>query len=83
MVGNLEYRLKRALTFDLTVGSRSNFYNGCRGCFCWVSYGVAIEGRGCLVANLEYRFIRAITFDPTVGSCSNFYSGFQRQFSLG
>jgi len=25
----LEYRLKRAIPFDPTVGSRSNFYRGC------------------------------------------------------
>jgi hypothetical protein len=25
---SLEYRLKRAITFDPTVGSRSNFYRG-------------------------------------------------------
>jgi hypothetical protein len=25
----LEYRLKRAIPFDQTVGSRSNFYRGC------------------------------------------------------
>jgi hypothetical protein len=34
----LEYRLKRAITFDPTVGSRSKFS---RGCFPWGSYGMA------------------------------------------
>jgi len=34
----LEYRLKRAIPFDPTVGSRSNFY---RGCFPVGSYGLA------------------------------------------
>jgi hypothetical protein len=28
----LEYRLKRAITFDPTVGSRTNFYRVSRGC---------------------------------------------------
>jgi hypothetical protein len=34
----LEYRLKRAITFALTVGSHSKFS---RGCFHWGSYGMA------------------------------------------
>jgi hypothetical protein len=33
----LEYRLKRAITFDPTVGSRSKFS---KGCFPWGSYGM-------------------------------------------
>jgi len=34
----LQYRLKRAIPFEPTVGSRSNFY---RGCFLVGSYGIA------------------------------------------
>ena len=34
----LEYRLKRTIPFDPTVGLRSNFY---RGCFLVGSYGLA------------------------------------------
>jgi hypothetical protein len=34
----LQYRLKRAISFDLTVGSRSNVS---KGCFIWGSYGMA------------------------------------------
>ena len=34
----LEYWLKRAITFDLTVGSRSNSY---KGSFAWGRYGIA------------------------------------------
>ena len=34
----LEYRLKRAITFDPTIGSRSKVS---RGCFAWGSYGMA------------------------------------------
>jgi hypothetical protein len=43
----LEYRLKRAITFDPTVGSRSNFSTSCFACG---SYGMATGRRGCLVA---------------------------------
>ena len=53
-----------------------------RGYFPWVSTGIAIKWRGCLVANLEYLLKRAITFDSTIGSLLNFYNGFQRLFSL-
>jgi len=34
----LQYRLKRAIPFEPTVGSRSNFY---RGCFLVGNYGIA------------------------------------------
>jgi hypothetical protein len=34
----LEYRLKRVITFEATVGSRSKFS---RGCFPWGSYGMS------------------------------------------
>jgi hypothetical protein len=34
----LEYRLKKAVTFDPTVGSRSKFS---KGCFPWGSYEMA------------------------------------------
>jgi hypothetical protein len=34
----LEYQLKSTITFDLTVGSRSNFYRVSRGCFHWGTY---------------------------------------------
>jgi len=33
--GELEYRLKTAITFDPTVGSRSNFYKGFQRQFCF------------------------------------------------
>jgi hypothetical protein len=32
----LEYRLKRIITFDATVGSRSNFYRGFQSLFLFV-----------------------------------------------
>jgi hypothetical protein len=42
--GELEYRLKRAITFDPTVGSRSNFYRGFQRLFSlgqvWNRYSV-------------------------------------------
>jgi hypothetical protein len=34
----LEYRLKRTISFDSTVGSRSKFFTGY---FPWVGYGMA------------------------------------------
>jgi len=37
----LEYRLKRALTFDSTVGSCSNFYKGFQRLLSWGSYRMA------------------------------------------
>jgi len=43
---DLEYRQKRAITFDPTVGSSSNFYTGCSPLG---SYGMATRLRGCLV----------------------------------
>jgi hypothetical protein len=79
----LEYGLKRAITFDPTVGLCSNVYRGSKGCFHWASYGIVVQWRGCLVGSLVYRLKRAITFDPIVGSRSNFYRGFQMLFSLG
>jgi hypothetical protein len=35
----LEYHLKRAITFDPTVGSRSKFF---RGCFPWGTYRMVL-----------------------------------------
>jgi hypothetical protein len=78
-----EYWLKRAITFGPTVGSHSKFYRGFQRLFRWVSSGIAVEWRGCLVANLEYRLKRAIKVYPTIGSRLNFYRGFQGLFSVG
>jgi hypothetical protein len=47
--GELEYRLKRAITFDSTVGSLSNFTGVSRSCFPWRTYGMATWWRVCLV----------------------------------
>jgi len=65
----LDGRFARAITFDPTVGSRSNFYWSFRMPFSmeWLSdrYSVIIRsGR----PRLDGRVARAITFDPTVGS---------------
>jgi hypothetical protein len=65
----LEYRLKRSIPFDQTVGSLSNFY---RGCFPWVSMEWLLGDEDVWCVELEYRLKRAIPFDPTVGSLSNF-----------
>jgi hypothetical protein len=76
-----EYRFERAITFDLTVGSPSNFYRSFRKLFflenMWNRYSMRRRSRR---YRLEYRFERAITFDPTVGSPSNFYRSLRKRF---
>jgi len=72
----LEYRLKRALTFDPIVGSRSNFYKVSTSCFSYGSYGVVLVDEVVLSIELEYRLKRAITCDPIIESRSNIYRGF-------
>ena len=79
--GELEYRLKRAITFDSTVGSRSNFTGVSRIFFLSLPMEWLLGDGYVLSTNLEYWLPRAITFDPTVGSRLIFYSGFQRLFS--
>ena len=37
----LEYQLKRSITFDPTVGLPTKFTRVSSGCFPWVSYGIA------------------------------------------
>jgi hypothetical protein len=78
-----EYRFERAITFDPTVGSPSNFYRSFRKLCCleymWNRYSVRWRSRR---YRLEYRFERAITFDSTVGSPLNFYRSFWKPFSL-
>jgi hypothetical protein len=76
----LEYRLKRTIAFDPTVGSRSKFS---RGCFLGVAMEWLLDDEDVWSVELEYRLKRAIDFDPTVGSCKKVYRGFQRLFSLG
>jgi hypothetical protein len=43
----LEYQLQRAIIFVPIVGLRSKFSTRCLP---WGSYGLATQGRGCLVA---------------------------------
>jgi len=70
----LEYRFERAITFDPTVVSPSNFYRSFPKLFfleyMWNRYSLRWRSRR---SRPKYRFERAITFDPTVGSPSNFY----------
>jgi len=77
----LEYRFKRAITFDPTVESAINFYRSFRMLFfveyMWNRYSVRRRSRR---ARPEYRFVRAITFYPTVGSPSNFRRVYGRCF---
>jgi len=65
----LDGRFGRVISFDPTVGSRSNFYWSFRMTFSmeWMRnrYSVMMSsGR----AKLDGRFQRAITFDPTIRS---------------
>ena len=71
----LEYQLKRAITFGPTVGSLSKFY--C--CFQFpeaVFRGVDMEwllgDEDAWSDDLQYRLKRAITFDPTVARAQIF-----------
>ena len=73
----LEYRLKSAITFEPTVGLRSNFYRVFPEA---VFIGVAME---CLLGDedvssviLEYLLKSTVTFDPTVELRTKFYKGF-------
>ena len=65
----LEYRLKRAITFDPNVGSRSKFS---KSCFPWVAMEWLLCDEDVWLSVLQYGLKRAITFDPIVGLRSNF-----------
>jgi len=71
-----------AITFDPTVGSRSNSYWSFRMPFSigWMRNRYLVMMRSGR-ARLEKRFEMAITFDPTVGSRSNSYWSFRMPFS--
>jgi len=77
------WTVRKAITFDSTVGSRSNFYWSFRMPFSmeWISNRSSVMMRSG-PAWLERRFERAITFDRTVGSQSNFYWSFQMPCSM-
>jgi len=70
----LDGRFKIAITFDPTIGSRSNFYWSFRMPFSmqWMRNRYSVMMR-CGRARLDGRFKIAITFDPTIGSRLNFY----------
>jgi len=75
-----DYRFERAITFDPTIRSPSNFYRKPFSLeYMWNRYSVS---RRCRLSRPEYRFERAITFDPNVGSPSNFYRSFRKLFFL-
>jgi len=79
----LDYRFERAITFDPTVGSLSNFYRSFRTLFS-LEYKLNRHSvrRRSSRSRLVYLFERAITFDPTVGCPSNVYRSFRTLFSL-
>jgi len=70
----LDERFVSAITFDPTVGSRSNFYWSFRMPFSmqWMRDRYLVMMRSGR-SRLDGRFEGAITFDPTVGSRPNFY----------
>jgi hypothetical protein len=68
----LEYWLKKAVTFHPTIGSRSNFF---RGCFRWVAMEWLLGDEDVWSVELEYWLKKAVTFHPTVGSRSKFSRG--------
>jgi len=71
------WTVRKAITFDPTVGSRSNFYWSFRMLFCeeWMRDRHSVMMRSGR-AWLDGRFERAITFGPTVESRSKFYWSF-------
>ena len=83
-----DYRLKKFITLDPTVGSGSNFYRSFKRLVSltseWNHHKTSVvSGRARPPTGREYRsWIMPITFDPTVGSCLIFYRSFRRQFSF-
>jgi len=65
----LELRFERAITFDPTIGSRSNFYWSFQMPFSiqWMRDRYLVMMRSGR-SRLDGRFESVITFDPTVGS---------------
>ena len=66
--------MKNAITFDLTVGSRSNIYS--------IFWRPVLVEEEVLQRHTRITDENAITFDLTVGSRSNIYSIFWRPVSL-
>ena len=76
-----EYRLKRSLSKDTTVGSRSNVFTCFWSRFSMDLLGIGTRRRWWMVGaipptGLEYRLKRSVSKDPTVGSCSNYFTCF-------
>ena len=83
----LEYRLKRSVSKDLTVGSHLNFFTCFWRLFLMEVRGIGTTRRRCTVGvippiGLEYRLKRSVSKDPTVGSRSNFVTSFWRLISM-
>ena len=77
----LDYRVKRSVSRDPIVGSRSNFFHDFpKAVFdgvAWNRYDTLTASGGAIPPTaLENRVKRAITIDPTVGSRSNFFPEF-------
>ncbi|KAL3605021.1 hypothetical protein D5086_005880 [Populus alba] len=83
-----ECRIKRSISLDPNVGSRSNFFHEFPEA---VSYGVAwnrddtrtTSCRASPPAEPEYRIKRSLSIDPTVGSRLNFFHEFPEAVGHG
>ena len=83
----LEYRLKRSVSKDLTVGLHSKFFTCFWRLFLMEARGIGTTRRRCTVGvippiGLEYRLKRSVSKDPTVGSRSSFVTSFWRLISI-
>ena len=82
-----EYRLKRSVSIDLTVGSLSNVFTCFRRLFSMEFCGLRTTRRRLSVGafpptRLEYRLKMSVSKDPTVGSHSNVFTCFWSRFSM-
>ena len=76
-----QYQLKRSVSIDPTIGSRSNVFTSSRRLFSMVSRGIRTTRRRRLVGPYHpqrrvYRLKRSVSIDPAVGSLSNFFHEF-------
>ena len=74
-----EQRVKRSVSRDTTVGSRSNIFTSLRRLFSMELRGISTTRRRRTVGaipptRLEYPVKRSVSIGPTVGSRSNFFS---------
>ena len=83
----LEYRIKRSISKDPTVGSRSHFFTCFWRLFSMEFCGIGTTRRRLPVwafpqKGLELRLQRSVSKDPTIGSHSNLFTCFWSLFSM-